>query len=63
MRTIKRYMALYLVFLPIVAGCILLTIDCETVKASCLSIAGAFICIGIGLVLGHVLDRKHLLPE
>jgi hypothetical protein len=56
-------MALCLVFLPIVAGCILLTIDCETVKTSCLTIAGAFVCVGIGLALGHVLDRKNLLPE
>ena len=63
MKAIKRYIALFLVFIPIVAGVLLLIVDFETVKASCLSIAGAFVCIGIGLVLGHILDRKHLLPE
>ena len=63
MRTIKRYMALIAVFVFIMGGCVLLALDFETVKATWLSIGGAFISIGIGLVLGHVFDRKHLLPE
>lgn len=63
MKTVKRYIALCLVFIPIVAGVLLLIVDFDTVKATWLSIGGAIICIGAGLVLGHVFDRKKLLPE
>lgn len=63
MKTVKRYMALAIVFLPIVAGVLLLIVDFDTVKATWLSIGGAIICIGAGLVLGHFFDNKHMLPE
>lgn len=56
-------MALALVFGFIVAGCIMLALDYDTTSATWLSIAGAFVCIGTGLILGHVFDRKNLLPE
>jgi hypothetical protein len=63
MKAIKRYMALAAVLLFIMAGCILLMIDCDTVRATWMNVGGAFICIGIGLVLTHVFKNKNLLPE
>lgn len=63
MRAIKRYMALAIVFLFIGAGCILLMLDFPTIKATWWSVIGAFLCIGAGLVLGHIFSRNKLIAE
>ena len=63
MKTIKRYMALCLVFVCIGAGCLLLMFDYDTTAMKWLAIIGAAISFAAGLVLGHVFDNKNLLPE
>ena len=63
MKTIKRYMALCLVFVFIGAGGILLALDYDTIKTTWQGLLGAFACFGAGLYLGHVFDRKNMLPE
>jgi hypothetical protein len=63
MKTIKQYAALSLVFLCIMAGGILLMLDYDTIKTAWQGLIGAFTCFGAGLYLGHVFDRKNMLPE
>ena len=63
MKTIKRYIALFLVFGLLVTGSILLMLEFDTIEATWWSVVGAFLCFGIALILGYVFDRKKLLPE
>jgi hypothetical protein len=63
MGTIKRYLALCLVFAFFLAGGILLAMDYDTAKATFQGMLGAFACFGAGLYLGLYFDRKNMLPE
>lgn len=63
MTTVKRYLALAVVFLCIGTGVLLLMVDFDTLEATWMSIAGAFFCIGTGLVLCHIFNAKNMLPE
>ena len=63
MKTIKRYMALAIVFLLIVAGVLLLMLDYDTTTMKWLTIIGAAISFAAGICLGKVFDRHNLLPE
>lgn len=63
MRTIKRYMALFLALALIGTGCILLTLDYGTVASAWAGLACALVCLTGGLVLGLLFDKKKMLPE
>jgi len=63
MRAIKRYAALCLVLLLIGAGGLLLMFDYDSTTAKWAALIGALSCMMLGLYLGHVLNRKNLLPE
>lgn len=63
MRAIKRYSALCLVLLLIGAGGLLLMFDYDSTAMKWAALIGALSCMMLGLYLGHVLNRKNLLPE
>lgn len=63
MKTIKRYLALALVLALIGAGCILLTMDYETLTSAWVALAGAFVFFAAGIGLGYVFNNKGMLPE
>ena len=63
MKTIKRYMALCLVFVCIGAGGLLLMFDYDTTAAKWLAIIGAAVSFSAGLAIAHVFNRHNMLPE
>lgn len=63
MKTIKRYMALALVFAMIGAGFTLLAMDYETLTTSWVALAAAFVFFAAGIGLGYVFNRHNMLPE
>lgn len=63
MTTVKRYMALCLVFSLIVAGVLLLIVDCESVKGAWLTLSASLVCLAMAVVLARVFNRRNMLPE
>jgi len=63
MKSIKQYGALMLVFVCIGAGGLLLMFDYDSTTTKWAALIGALSCMMLGLYLGHVLNRKNLLPE
>ena len=63
MKTIMKYLAMVLVLALIGAGGLLLMFDYESTATKWAALIGALSCMMLGLYLGHVLNRKNLLPE
>lgn len=63
MKTIKRYIALCVVLACCAAGALMLMFDYDTKTAKWVAITAAVVFFGLGLYLGHLFDRKNLLPE
>jgi membrane-bound ClpP family serine protease len=61
--TIKKYAGLCLCLALIAVGSILLMLDYKTMRSAWLGLFGAVAFFSAGLWLGHVLDRKNLLPD
>ena len=54
---------LCIVFALIVAGVLLLIVDCDTIKAAWLTLGASLVCFALAIVLAHVFHRNNLLPE
>jgi uncharacterized membrane protein len=54
---------LCIVYALIVAGVLLLIVDCATIKAAWLTLAASLVCFGAAIVLAHWFHRNNLLPE
>lgn len=54
---------LCIVFALIVAGVLLLIVDCATIKTAWLTLAASLVCFGAAIVLAHVFHRRNMLPE
>ncbi len=63
MQTLKRYLGFILVLAIITIGGCVLGYDYKTDEQAMCSVAGAFACFALGIVLGWLLNRKNLLPE
>lgn len=63
MKTIKRYAPLIIVLACIGIGSLLLMFDYDTATTKWAAIISSAMFFGAGVGLGHLFNRKNLLPE
>ena len=63
MKSIKKYMALALVFVIIALGCIMLMLDYDTIFKACMGLLAAFVLFASGIAVGVYFERKNMLPQ
>lgn len=63
MKSIKKYMALALVFVIIALGCIMLMLDYDTIFKAWMGLLAAFVLFASGFAVGIYFERKNMLPQ